>query len=156
MEVYRSWEIIYVLTVIIWWTKFSLSWPCYILFSSRQTGALNRIIDRGSRAINFILSSMVFNVVPTVLEVWTVYCCSLGQISQRSLLLTPFFSFLKKSSFLKYIIIFIFSFLYLFFARLLWCQVFLHTSLDLLLHGSHLFLLQHMLLSLWLSHRYNA
>lgn len=36
---------------------------------SRQTGALNRIIDRGSRAINFILSAMVFNVVPTVLEI---------------------------------------------------------------------------------------
>lgn len=35
---------------------------------SRQTGALNRIIDRGSRAINFILSAMVFNVVPTILE----------------------------------------------------------------------------------------
>lgn len=37
---------------------------------SRETGALNRIIDRGSRAINFILSSMVFNVVPTILEVY--------------------------------------------------------------------------------------
>ncbi|PKA66975.1 ABC transporter B family member 25, mitochondrial [Apostasia shenzhenica] len=36
---------------------------------SRQTGALSRIIDRGSRAINFILSSMVFNVVPTILEI---------------------------------------------------------------------------------------
>lgn len=36
---------------------------------SRETGALNRIIDRGSRAINFILSSMVFNIVPTVLEI---------------------------------------------------------------------------------------
>ena len=36
---------------------------------SRQTGALNRIIDRGNRGINFILSSMVFNVVPTALEV---------------------------------------------------------------------------------------
>lgn len=36
---------------------------------SRQTGGLNRIIDRGSRAINFILSAMVFNVVPTVLEI---------------------------------------------------------------------------------------
>ncbi|KAL8170578.1 hypothetical protein V2J09_022382 [Rumex salicifolius] len=35
---------------------------------SRETGALNRIIDRGSRAINFILSSMVFNIVPTILE----------------------------------------------------------------------------------------
>ncbi|XP_073137468.1 ABC transporter B family member 25, mitochondrial isoform X2 [Henckelia pumila] len=36
---------------------------------SRETGALSRIIDRGSRAINFILSSMVFNVVPTILEI---------------------------------------------------------------------------------------
>ncbi|KAI3461745.1 hypothetical protein Pfo_018408 [Paulownia fortunei] len=39
---------------------------------SRETGALNRIIDRGSRAINFILSSMVFNVAPTVLEILMV------------------------------------------------------------------------------------
>ncbi|KAL3034956.1 hypothetical protein AAZX31_02G223200 [Glycine max] len=36
---------------------------------SRETGALSRIIDRGSRGINFILSSMVFNVVPTILEI---------------------------------------------------------------------------------------
>ncbi|TKY56627.1 ABC transporter B family member 25 [Spatholobus suberectus] len=36
---------------------------------SRETGALSRIIDRGSRAINFILSSMVFNVVPTIFEI---------------------------------------------------------------------------------------
>ncbi|RZC66705.1 hypothetical protein C5167_010393 [Papaver somniferum] len=36
---------------------------------SRQTGALNRIIDRGSRATNFILASMVFNVIPTILEI---------------------------------------------------------------------------------------
>ncbi|KAG2333355.1 hypothetical protein Bca52824_004535 [Brassica carinata] len=36
---------------------------------SRETGGLNRIIDRGSRAINFILSAMVFNVVPTILEI---------------------------------------------------------------------------------------
>lgn len=36
---------------------------------SRQTGALNRTIDRGTRGITFILTSMVFNVVPTLLEV---------------------------------------------------------------------------------------
>ncbi|KAG8645658.1 hypothetical protein MANES_10G082900v8 [Manihot esculenta] len=36
---------------------------------SRETGAPNRIIDRGSRGINFILSSMVLNVVPTILEI---------------------------------------------------------------------------------------
>ncbi|GAQ89311.1 ABC transporter ATP-binding protein [Klebsormidium nitens] len=36
---------------------------------SRQTGALSRTIDRGTRAINFILSSMVFNIVPTFFEI---------------------------------------------------------------------------------------
>ncbi|KAJ0251588.1 ABC transporter B family member 23 [Hirschfeldia incana] len=36
---------------------------------NRETGALNRVIDRGSRAVNTILSAMVFNVVPTILEI---------------------------------------------------------------------------------------
>lgn len=35
---------------------------------SRQTGALSKTIDRGSRGINFILSAMVFNIVPTIFE----------------------------------------------------------------------------------------
>lgn len=35
---------------------------------SRQTGALSKTIDRGSRGINFVLSAMVFNVVPTIFE----------------------------------------------------------------------------------------
>ena len=35
----------------------------------RQTGALQRTIDRGSRSINFVLTSLVFNVVPTALEI---------------------------------------------------------------------------------------
>ncbi|VVC39633.1 Hypothetical protein CINCED_3A008716 [Cinara cedri] len=35
---------------------------------SRQTGALSKVIDRGSRGINFVLSAMVFNIVPTVFE----------------------------------------------------------------------------------------
>ena len=35
----------------------------------RQTGALSRAIDRGTRAINFVLTAMVFNVVPTIIEV---------------------------------------------------------------------------------------
>ncbi|XP_063983405.1 iron-sulfur clusters transporter ABCB7, mitochondrial-like [Diachasmimorpha longicaudata] len=35
---------------------------------SRQTGALSKMIDRGSRGINFVLSAMVFNVVPTIFE----------------------------------------------------------------------------------------
>ncbi|XP_077977686.1 iron-sulfur clusters transporter ABCB7, mitochondrial-like [Glandiceps talaboti] len=36
---------------------------------SRQTGALSKAIDRGSRGINFILSALVFNIVPTAFEV---------------------------------------------------------------------------------------
>lgn len=35
---------------------------------NRQTGALSKTIDRGSRGINFVLSAMVFNVVPTFFE----------------------------------------------------------------------------------------
>ncbi|XP_041976693.1 iron-sulfur clusters transporter ABCB7, mitochondrial isoform X2 [Aricia agestis] len=38
----------------------------------RQTGALSKTIDRGSRAINFVLSAMVFNVVPTIFELMLV------------------------------------------------------------------------------------
>nr|CAG4643794.1 EOG090X02PU [Lepidurus arcticus] len=36
---------------------------------NRQTGALSKAIDRGSRGINFILTALVFNVVPTIFEV---------------------------------------------------------------------------------------
>nr|ASS36017.1 ABCB7 [Samia ricini] len=35
---------------------------------SRQTGALSKTIDRGSRAINFVLTAMIFNIVPTIFE----------------------------------------------------------------------------------------
>lgn len=53
---------------------------------SRQTGALNRVIDRGTRGINFILSSMVFNVVPTILEVTLVA----GVLTKHTYPLLPF------------------------------------------------------------------
>ncbi|XP_067951408.1 iron-sulfur clusters transporter ABCB7, mitochondrial-like [Watersipora subatra] len=36
---------------------------------SRQTGALSKAIDRGTRGINFMLSALTFNVIPTVVEV---------------------------------------------------------------------------------------
>ncbi|KAJ3369512.1 Iron-sulfur clusters transporter atm1, mitochondrial [Allomyces arbusculus] len=39
---------------------------------ARQTGALTRAIDRGTKGIAFVLSSMVFHVVPTVLEIGLV------------------------------------------------------------------------------------
>lgn len=35
---------------------------------NRQTGALSKIIDRGSRGINLILSAIIFNVAPTIFE----------------------------------------------------------------------------------------
>ena len=38
----------------------------------RNTGALSRVIDRGTRSINFSLSAMLFNVFPTALEVLLV------------------------------------------------------------------------------------
>ncbi|XP_003738311.2 ATP-binding cassette sub-family B member 7, mitochondrial [Galendromus occidentalis] len=38
----------------------------------RQTGALSKAMDRGTRGINFVLSALVFNVAPTLLEVTLV------------------------------------------------------------------------------------
>jgi ATP-binding cassette subfamily B (MDR/TAP) protein 7 len=38
----------------------------------RNTGALNRSIDRGTRSLNFILSALTFNVVPTIAEIGLV------------------------------------------------------------------------------------
>ncbi len=39
---------------------------------SRNTGTLTRILDRGNRSITFVMNAMVFNVVPTTLEVGVV------------------------------------------------------------------------------------
>ncbi len=39
---------------------------------SRQTGALSRTIDRGTRGINFLMSAMLFNIAPTILEIGLV------------------------------------------------------------------------------------
>lgn len=39
---------------------------------NKQTGGLSKTIDRGSRGINFVLSAMVFNVVPTIFELGLV------------------------------------------------------------------------------------
>ncbi|KAI8334702.1 P-loop containing nucleoside triphosphate hydrolase protein [Chlamydoabsidia padenii] len=36
---------------------------------SRQTGGVNRAIDRGTKGISFMVSSMVFHVLPTALEI---------------------------------------------------------------------------------------
>jgi ABC-type multidrug transport system fused ATPase/permease subunit len=39
---------------------------------SRNTGQLSRVLDRGNRSISFTLNAMVFNIVPTMLEVSVV------------------------------------------------------------------------------------
>lgn len=39
---------------------------------NRNTGALFRIIDRGSRSINFAITAIIFNVFPTIFEVGLV------------------------------------------------------------------------------------
>nr|APD26513.1 ATP-binding cassette transporter subfamily B member 7 protein [Brachionus koreanus] len=36
---------------------------------NRQTGALSKTIDRGTRGISFVLSALLFNIAPTILEV---------------------------------------------------------------------------------------
>lgn len=36
---------------------------------SRQTGGLTRAIDRGTKGISFLLSSIVFHIIPTAVEI---------------------------------------------------------------------------------------
>ena len=38
----------------------------------KATGAITRMVERGSRSINFVLTSLVFNAVPTLLEIGMV------------------------------------------------------------------------------------
>ena len=39
---------------------------------SRQTGALARALDRGNKGVSFFLTSIVFNIFPTIFEVGLV------------------------------------------------------------------------------------
>jgi len=39
---------------------------------TKQTGSLSKAIDRGTRGINFVFRALVFNIVPTALEVTMV------------------------------------------------------------------------------------
>jgi ATP-binding cassette subfamily B protein len=38
----------------------------------RQTGGMSRVIERGTRGINFVLDFMLFNIVPTLIEILLV------------------------------------------------------------------------------------
>ncbi|GMT00652.1 hypothetical protein PENTCL1PPCAC_22826 [Pristionchus entomophagus] len=39
---------------------------------NRQTGALSKAIDRGTRGMSFVMSALIFNVIPTMVEVGLV------------------------------------------------------------------------------------
>lgn len=52
---------------------------------SRQTGGLTRAIDRGTKGISFLLTSMVFHVVPTALEI-SLVCGILVRLQEKRLL----------------------------------------------------------------------
>ena len=41
---------------------------------NRNTGALSRVLERGSRSISYLLNAMVFNTIPTLIEVVVVTC----------------------------------------------------------------------------------
>lgn len=49
---------------------------------SRQTGGLTRAIDRGTKGISFLLTSMVFHVVPTALEI-SLVCGILVRLQEK-------------------------------------------------------------------------
>ena len=60
----------------------------------RKTGALNRFIDRGTTGIQFLLSFVAFNILPTVFEVllvcgilWYLYGISYAPVSYTHLTL---------------------------------------------------------------------
>ena len=36
----------------------------------RQTGALSKFIDRGTKGVNFLLTYVLFNVIPTIIEIF--------------------------------------------------------------------------------------
>ena len=67
---------------------------------SRDTGGLFRALDRGTRAINFIMNAMVFNLLPTSFEVLLVaglltYNCGweYGAVSMLTMFVYSMFTF---------------------------------------------------------------
>lgn len=50
---------------------------------SRQTGALSKAIDRGTRGISFVLSALVFNLGPTIFEMGLVSAILVSEINIR-------------------------------------------------------------------------
>lgn len=51
---------------------------------TRQTGGLTRAIDRGTKGISFLLTSMVFHILPTALEISLVCGILVGKLKVAS------------------------------------------------------------------------
>lgn len=58
---------------------------------TRQTGGLTRALDRGTKGISFILTSMVFHVLPTALEISMVCGVLVGYLRSMSMILVDGF-----------------------------------------------------------------
>jgi ABC-type transport system involved in Fe-S cluster assembly fused permease/ATPase subunit len=67
----------------------------------RRTGAVNRSLERGTKGIEFILNFLLFNIVPTILEValvcgilWTLYDALYAIITGGTILVYAIYTFL--------------------------------------------------------------
>ncbi|WBV43923.1 ABC transporter ATP-binding protein/permease [Pseudoroseomonas cervicalis] len=54
----------------------------------RQTGGMSRVIERGTRGINFVLDFMLFNIVPTLIEILLVAAILWGMFDASFALVT--------------------------------------------------------------------
>jgi ABC-type transport system involved in Fe-S cluster assembly fused permease/ATPase subunit len=66
----------------------------------RRTGGLSRAVERGTQAIDFLLSIMLFNVIPTLIEIllvcgilWRVYDWKLAAVTLTTIVLYVGFTF---------------------------------------------------------------
>jgi ATP-binding cassette, subfamily B, heavy metal transporter len=66
----------------------------------RRTGGLSRAVERGTQAIDFLLSIMLFNVIPTLVEIllvcgilWRVYDWRLAAVTLATIVLYVGFTF---------------------------------------------------------------
>lgn len=50
---------------------------------NRQTGALSKAIDRGTRGMSFVLSALIFNIVPTAVEIGMVSSIFAGTLGSE-------------------------------------------------------------------------
>ena len=74
----------------------------------RQTGGLSRIIERGVKGIEFVLAFMMFNIIPTLLEIGLVCAILWGLFDVWYALVT----FVTIVGYIVFMIVFIFIFFF--------------------------------------------